>query len=48
MKSFIAHCRFHGVVLTIAMYLARFTCGQPIAIVDDEGDRRICSDDFKN
>ena len=46
MKSFIAHCKFHGTILTIAMLLARWTCGQPVEIVDDDGDRRICSDDF--
>ena len=47
MKSFISHCRFHGTLPTIALYMARWTCGQPIQIVDDEGDRRICSDDFR-
>jgi hypothetical protein len=46
MKSFIAHCRFHGTILTIAMYLARWSCGQPITITDDEGDHRISSDDY--
>lgn len=46
MKSFIVHCQFHGTILTIAMLLARWACGQPIEIRDNEGDRRIASDDF--
>ena len=46
MKSFIMHVKFHGFILTIAMLLARWTCGQPISIVDDEGDPRISSDDY--
>jgi len=46
LKSFWMHCRFHSTILTIAMYLARWSCGQPIIITDDEGDHRISSDDY--
>lgn len=46
LKSFWMHCNFHGTILTIAMLLARWSCGQPIIIYDNEGDPRISSDDY--
>lgn len=47
MKQFIDYCRHYGTVLTLAMFVARWTCGQQIIIIDDEGDNRISSPDYK-
>ncbi len=35
-------------VLALAVRMARWACQQPIVIVDSDGDRRICSEDYRN
>lgn len=35
-------------VLVLAVRMARWACRQPIVITDSDGDRRICSEDYRN